>query len=554
MPTIYQPDAIIIGSGAGGGSAAHLLTKRGMNVVVLEKGKSVRPDDFLPYDELHFHSHKSLIPHVNNDPNIYVGPDGQPRAVERWWNANMVGGTTMIWDANMPRYTREDMEVRSFLPEQVLDDPETDMVNWDWSYDEFQPYFEQAERDWGISGLVDQCPSQEPARQGYQYPMPPLKPHASNDFLFDAFGKVGMKPYLGPRAINSRTNDGRPACSFCGYNQYFGCAVNSRANSSNTVLAKALATGKCDLRTEHCATRLVHEGGRIKGVMYKTSPDGTEYFIGAPLVFVSIQPIESARLFLISEIPDPNDLIGHYLTYHPRGSAELTFKKFPVWDKGEAYQPRTAVGSLQLRDLYVVNDDKRKDIRKCGKFSVYDAFTTIPPIRLIKGASFGTGERNLWGKRLKERLAEWRNQGGVYFSFTGDTVSMHGNRVELDPDFKDPWGLPSARVFFTHHDYDIEISKYALNRVAEIMTDAGGEVRTLEPQSKENTGTGHVQGSLRAGKHRDKTVLDQNCQSWDVKGLYVVDASFMPTAGASNPSMTLIANAYRVCQQSEFGK
>ncbi len=108
-------DAIIVGSGAGGGTAASVLTARGMNVAVLEKGGWVTAEDFLPYDELFFHTRKALIPTIDDDPNIYVGPDGNPRRSERWWIANMVGGSTMIWDANVPRYTREDVEVLSVL-------------------------------------------------------------------------------------------------------------------------------------------------------------------------------------------------------------------------------------------------------------------------------------------------------------------------------------------------------------------------------------------------------------------------------------------------------
>ena len=234
-------DAIIIGSGAGGGTAAHVLTQRGWNVVVLEKGPRREAEDFLPYDELHFRDHKSLIPKKVDDPLIYAGLDDKsPVESERWWEATMVGGSTMIWDANLPRYTREDMQVLSVLKDPPKD---TSMVNWPWTYEEFEPYFEKAERDWCVSGRTRQCAAQEPTRAGYDYPMPPLREMASTQFLREAFGKAGMTPYLSPRGINSRTFEGRPACPFCGFNQFFGCAVNSRSSSLNTVLAKALATG-----------------------------------------------------------------------------------------------------------------------------------------------------------------------------------------------------------------------------------------------------------------------------------------------------------------------
>jgi choline dehydrogenase-like flavoprotein len=127
-------------------------------------------------------------------------------------------------------------------------------------------------------------------------------------------------------------------------------------------------------------------------------------------------------------------------------------------------------------------------------------------------------------------------------------MSLHDNRVELDPEVKDPWGLPAARTYYRHHQYDLDLSRYALNRICEVMTEAGGEVRKLEPQAEANPGYGHVQGTLRAGADPGASVLDADCQSHEVQGLYVLDAAWMPTSGASNPSITLIANAYRVCE------
>lgn len=544
MPQIDRPDVIVVGSGAGGGTAARELTRLGKSVVVLEKGKNRRPDDFLPYDELYFQDYKALRPPIATDPQIYMDPDRNYAATpyEKWWIGNMVGGSTMLWEANLPRYTAEDFQVRTVMREVPRG---ASMVNWPWKYEDFHEYFERAEWEWGVSGQAGQWPApyQEPTREGYRYPMSPIRPHASTPFLMEAFRNAGMHPYLSPRGINSRTFDGRPGCPFCGYCQGYGCAVNDRASSTNTVLARALATGRCDLRPEHTVTRILHDKGKVRGVEYRTEPGGPSKQLLADKVVVSIQAIESARLFLFSGIPNPNDMIGRYLTYHTKGSAELVFKGRPVWDEGpqRIYQPRTSLGSLQLRDLYVIRDPATY-LTKGGKFSIYDPFTIYPAIRLIWGM-------RLWGKALQERMRELREHGGVSFSFTGETLSRWENRVLLDETRVDPWGVPLPRVYYEHHQYDMDLSRYALTRVVGAMVTAGGEVRRFEPQGRTNTGYGHNHGTLRAGTDAGESVLDANCQSWDVKGLYVLDAAWMPTAGASNPGLTTIANAYRVAQR-----
>ncbi|MFI1828860.1 GMC family oxidoreductase [Streptomyces sp. NPDC020412] len=126
---------------------------------------------------------------------------------------------------------------------------------------------------------------------------------------------------------------------------------------------------------------------------------------------------------------------------------------------------------------------------------------------------------------------------------------MYDNRGELDPDVSDPWGVPAARIWCRHHAHDLAAARYAIDRVVQVMADAGGELRGYDVPGAENPGYGPVQGTLRAGADSGAAVLDENCQSHTVAGLYALDCAFMPTAGASNPTLTMLANAYRVCEQ-----
>jgi len=539
QPEISKPDVIIVGSGAGGATAARILTQRGFSVTIFEKGPNPQAEDFLPYDELHFEGHEKMTPLEATDPNIYVR-GGRTQTVRQWWVANMVGGATRLWDANFPRYTREDMSLKTLMGDRVPNG--ASVVDWPWTYDEFQPFFEIAEREWGVSGRARQSRMQEPYRSGYDFPMPPVRAHASTPFLKDLFNRAGWYPYLGAKAVNSRTYDGRPGYAFSGFFAGFGDPLNDRASAHSTMLPKAMATGRCELHVGRCVTRIVQENGKIKGVQYKTAPDAEEQFLGAPLVIVSVQAIQSARLFLLSEIPDPNKMIGRYLTYHTKGTVTARFRYESVWDGGidGPYQPRTGIGSLEIRDLYWINDPNT-NLTKGGKFAAFDPYTTSTPIEMVS-------RLRKWGQPLIDELDRMRTQAGAGFSFTGESLSVYDNRVELDPDVTDPWGLPVARTYYEHHDYDLELSQYAVRRMAEVLADGGGEITAQFPQGKYNSGYGHNHGTLRAGRDPGTAVLNADCQSHEVSGLYVLDCAFMPTSGASNPTLTLLANAYRVCQ------
>lgn len=235
---------------------------------------------------------------------------------------------------------------------------------------------------------------------------------------------------------------------------------------------------------------------------------------------------------------------GRYLSYHTKGGVVARFKYRAPWDGGidGPYQPRTGIGSLEVRDLYWI-DDPDTYLTKGGKFAGFDPYTTSTPIEMVSRI-------RKWGRALIDELDLLRTQAGAGFSFTGESMSVYDNRVALDPEVKDPWGLPVARTHYLHHDYDIDLGKYAVDRLAEVLADGGGEITAKYSQGKVNSGYGHNHGTLRAGTDPGASVLDGNCQSHDVSGLYVLDCAFMPTSGASNPTLTLLANAYRVCEAS----
>ena len=527
---------MIIGSGAGGGPLALALSEADLDVLVLEKGPRHRPEDY-PADELANQRHRFFLPYLDGEPHTVVTPKTtRPMRTELGWIATCVGGGTVHMGAYLYRFHPDDFRMRSRFG------PVEELADWPFGYDELEPYYTLAEREMGVAGLAGLNPFEGP-RSG-PYPLPPLDSHPVTPWLEEACRKRGLHPFPTPRSINSRPYQGRPACVYCNACAGYGCRVDAKGSAASALLPRAEATGRCEIRPECMVKEVtVDRQGRASGCVY-LDRDGREHEVRARLVFVCASAVESARLLLLSRSPrfpdglaNGSGLVGRHLQFH---GVTMGHGRLRIGDRPElaSWHPFLGVSAM---DHYFLPDGV-SPLAKGGLLR-FDMETAAP---LAAAEMLATGPAPaLWGMELKGRLREhFREHRTVGFEVFHDFLPNDRTFVELDPEVKDRWGLPVARIHLDVPEHHRVAGSWLLDRGFEILDDLGAV--DLRPTSVGGTSAYLVHGTCRMGRDPRISVLNEHCRTHEVPNLYVVDGSFMPTSGGAAPTLTILANSFRV--------
>ena len=538
FPQDQAVDFAIVGSGSAGGILAKELSTAGFDVVVFEQGPYRKAADFR-HDELAVLNESELMgggvresgQTFRNDPNKKaITPNGDPPI--RY--AQTVGGSSVHFTANFWRFRESDFKERSLLGSISG----TNFADWPISYEELEPYYTKVDWDIGVSG----APGPFDSPRSKPFPMPPLPIKSSGVLLERGAKKLGLHAQAEPHAILSQPHNGRPGCLLCGYCMYFGCEANAKSSTLAAMIPAAEASGHCEIRAESAVFRVVTDSnGRATEVLYYDA-DRNERSQKAKAVILSANGAETARLLLMSEsaqhpdgLANSSGYIGHNLMFNAHAATQGVFEHQLNDYKG-------AQVSRIIHDFYEA--DEARGFYGGGGIDARPLWSATPIFHARRGMP---PDVPTWGTEFKNEMAHNFTR---QMCILGGTTSLaqDSNSITLDPESKDQWGRPALRLTYRDHDDDLAMAKFLQDRSMELLDAAGAEKSWRFPLQR-TTGGEHLLGTCRMGDDPATSVVDRDHRSHDVKNLFICDGSSFVTSGRGQPTMTIMALAFRAADK-----
>lgn len=320
------------------------------------------------------------------------------------------------------------------------------------------------------------------------------------------------------------------------------------------LLDQAVATGRCEIRTNAMVQRLVSDTkGRIVSAEYLAA-DGKPQQVTAKLFVVACQAIETARLLLLSTgakhprgLANGSGQVGRNLLFAGggAGSGRLKYEDLPTQTAAALKQFGPFVNRA-LQDWYLIDDPELGPRAKGGTIDFVHLHPN--PIARASRQIWGPDGRLVWGKPLKRHL-EAHFREGQYLKVEAfcDWMPVDDCRVTLDPSMKDKWGLPVARVRTGFHVQNLKIGWYLAAKAAEVLRAMGADA--VVSFASGSPALNLLAGTCRFGTDPATSVLDPDCRAHEVDNLFVADGSFMPTGGSVPYTWTIYANALRVADK-----
>ncbi len=549
MSNEKEVNVCIIGSGAGGAVAAYALGKAGFSVVVLEAGPRYSPSHYqMAKKEWEKHPYPFLNRAERKQKNLYTysTPEKLDPAYKhlRSWSkvrgfynnddrrrsprvsrVKGVGGTTLHYQGEAHRFSPQAFKSKSLYG--VAED-------WPITYDELEPYYERAEHILGVSG-ADHNPL-KPRRS--PFPNPPHKLSCASKRVKTGFDELGLHLWPNSLAILSRSYDGRPSCNYCN-GCSLGCMMQAKGSMDVTFIPKAEATGNVEIRPNSVAREvIINKQGKVNGVMYFDSQK-IERRQKAKLIVVSAGALESPRLLLNSKSPLFPDGLAN-----SSGMVGRFFMETIIYIV-------TAIFSEQLNSYKGLQIDSRAwDYNEPQKENSFfggvvfgiSAFDLLGPLSYAKRLTKG------WGSEHKDFMRNYFGHGINVFAI-GEQLPHQDSRITIDPEVKDFYDIPVAKVTTKLCDNDLEMLSFMSKKCKEIVEAAGAEEIVREESSYDLSLISHIGGTCRMGIDPDKSVLNTYCQSHNIDNLFVIDSScFVTEGGGDSPSLTIHAIALRASE------
>ena len=542
-----ETDVVIIGLGAAGGIAAHVLTEAGLSVIGIEAGPRLDNEDFLANDDEISGSIRNWTgePKYNHEIPTWR-PDASsptaPHPVPPVRMANMVGGTSVHYGTQQWRFRADDFTVRSDTIEKYGEDAipaGATTVDWPITYDDLEPYYDQVEYMIGVSGEAGANPFASPRSR--PFPMPPLRRFGYGEMAAEGMSALGYNPFPQPAAINSEEYGGRPACTFCGYCGSFGCWNDSKSSTLVSSIRAAEETGRLEIRPNSRVLRiLTNDQGQTTGVEY-LDENGQQQEQPAGMVILATYVYENVRLmFLSTSDAYPNGLgnnngqLGkHYMSHVYVGN----------WGHFPGQQLNLFSGSsgqaTAMDDLNGDNFD-HSDLDFIRGAVIFASNGNLP---IGKSRTLAPGVP-AWGRDYKRWIHENGDSTGQVFAQL-EAQPYESNFLDLDPDATDPMGMPVIRVTYSLKENEIKAQEYISARLDEILTEMGAsETWPGYPPGLGLPVNSHAYGGTRMGDDPATSVVNKYGLAHDASNLCVLGGSTFPGSSGYNPTGTIQAHAW----------
>ncbi len=540
-----KPQVVVIGSGPGGSAIAWSLASAGVKVRILEAGPRYNPavDYKLSLPSWERSQFPAKVPTRGRQTHAAMQDLDARWDTLRSWNhlkgklANSdkrlfaayshvigVGGTTLHYAGESQRLHPAAMKMHSRFGVAA---------DWPFSYDELEPFYQETERVIGVAG-----PGADPTRpRSAPYPLPPHTLSYATQKLGEGCNKLGLSWIPNPVASLSRPYDGRPPCNYCGQCAR-GCPRFDKGTADITFVAKALDSGHCTLDTISQVVRLeTGDNDRVKAAVYADS-EGVLHRAEADLFVLACGAVETPRLLLNSAGPQAGGGLANESGLVGRNFMELNF-----WvSSGLHPEPLGSHRGLPSDAI-------------CWDYNAPDA---IPDV--IGGVRFSpnTLEADLsgpinyaqrvvggWGRSHKEAM---RSQFGRVLSVggIGESLPNPGSFIDLDPEAKDDFGMPKARIHSHLAEMELKRLQFMAKTCRSILEASSVEQLIEEYGSYDMFNSTHVFGTCRMGTDPETSVVDPYARSHRWRNLFITDASIFPSSsGGEAPSLSIYANSLR---------